>query len=66
MAALEADMEAMYDMIDRFGGGAEGVAPGGSGARNRENAANPANPANPAVCVFTLFVTVELKVHVFI
>ena len=63
MAALEADMEAMYDMIDRFGGGAEGVAPGGSGARNRENAANP---ANPAVCVFTLFVTVELKVHVFI
>ena len=33
VAALEADMEAMYDMIDRFGGGSS--ASGSS--RNRDN-----------------------------
>jgi len=31
VAALEADMEAMYDMIDRFGGGSGS---GGSGGNN--------------------------------
>lgn len=39
VAALEADMEAMYDMIDRFGGGNStggGDSGGGGGARNRE------------------------------
>ncbi|XP_066927721.1 E3 ubiquitin-protein ligase HUWE1-like isoform X2 [Clytia hemisphaerica] len=39
VAALEADMEAMYDMIDRFGGGNAGAgAEGGAGSRNRTGA----------------------------
>ena len=47
VAALEADMEAMYDMIDRFGGGNASAADGGSGggARNRET-------SNATVCYY--------------
>lgn len=54
VAALEADMEAMYDMIDRFGGGnatggggADGGG-GGGGARNRD-------VANATVIIFLFY-----------